>query len=123
MNAERADGGSRGAGYRGAGYRGAGYRWKINVAALQRSPFMDGPDFTRFESHLHGRSEVPALLIAGGESEFVREDDIPLFRKFFPNGTVEMIPGCGHWVHYICSDSFLKILRGFLSGLEGAHRA
>jgi esterase len=103
MNAERANG---------------GFRWKLNVEALQSSPFMNGPDFARFEEHLRGRSEAPALLIAGGESDFVREEDIPLFRSYFPNGSVEIIPGCGHWVHYICSDSFLKLLDDFLSRLS-----
>ena len=106
MNAERADG---------------GFRWKINVPALQASPFMNGPDFGRFEDDLPGPlaegSEVPALLIAGGESDFVREADIPLFRRYFPNASVEVIPGCGHWVHYICSDSFLRLLDRFLDGL------
>jgi esterase len=100
MNAERADG---------------GFRWKINVSALKASPFMNGPDFTRFQGSLAGSSEVPALLIAGGESDFVREEDIPLFRRFFPNSSVEVIPGCGHWLHYICSDSFQRLLSRFLS--------
>ena len=102
MNAERADG---------------GFRWKVNVPALKSSPFMNGPDFTRFEDSLAGRSEVPALLIAGGESDFVREEDIPLFRRYFPNSSVEVIPGCGHWLHYICSDSFQGYLAEFLSRL------
>jgi esterase len=96
---------------------GGRYRWKINAAALKGSPFLNGPDFSPFAGSLAGSSEVPALLIAGGESDYVREEDIPLFRRYFPNASVEVIPGCGHWLHYICSDSFLKLLSGFIDRL------
>ena len=102
MNAERADG---------------GYRWKINVSALRHSPFAAGSEFAPFDDSLAGGSEVPALLIAGGESDYVREEDIPLFRRYFPNASVEVIPGCGHWLHYICSDSFLRMLTRFIDRL------
>jgi pimeloyl-ACP methyl ester carboxylesterase len=102
MNAERVDG---------------GYRWKLNVAALKSSPFLNGPDFSRFEDSLAGTAPVPALLIAGGESEYVREEDIPLFRRYFPKGSVEVIPGCGHWLHYICSESFQGLVSRFVAGL------
>jgi esterase len=102
MNAERSDG---------------GYRWKINVSALQDSPFVNGSDLAPFRGSLAGSSAVPALLIAGGESDYVRAEDIPLFRRRFPNSSVEVIPGCGHWLHYICSDSFLKMLTQFIERL------
>jgi pimeloyl-ACP methyl ester carboxylesterase len=89
---------------------------------LKASPFMHGPDFTRFGTQLDrghpARSGAPALLIAGGESEYVQEEDIPLFRRFFPDASVEVIPGCGHWLHYICTDNFLTLVTGFLSGLQ-----
>jgi esterase len=102
MNAERSDG---------------GFRWKLNVPVLKASPFMDGPDFGRFRDGLSGQSEVPALLVVGGESEFVREEDIPLFKGYFPQGSVKVIPGCGHWLHYVCSNGFQEMLASFLSGL------
>jgi esterase len=99
MNAEHADG---------------GFRWKLNVPVLKRSEFLEGPDF----SSLAGEADVPALLVAGGESEYVREDDITLFKRTFPNGSVAVIPGCGHWLHFICSEQFEGLLRRFIGSLE-----
>ena len=103
MNAERRDG---------------RFRWKLNVPALRASPFLNGPEFSIFDTTGESRSTAPALLVAGGESDFVRQEDIPLFRRFFPNGSVEVIPGCGHWLHFICSDRFQELVAGFLSGLS-----
>jgi esterase len=93
-----------------------GYRWKLNVPVLKRSEFLDGPDFSR----LKGRYDGPALLVAGGESEYVDEKDLALFRRTFPGGSVEVLPGCGHWLHFICSDRFEGLLRSFLEKLSGS---
>ena len=59
----------------------------------------------------------PALLIAGGRSPYVQESDLPLFGKHFPNGRVEVLEDCGHWLHYICSEQFEQIVRQFLMEL------
>jgi esterase len=92
---------------------GAGFRWKLNVPALESSEFLQGPDFSVFEKPYGG----PALLIAGGKSPFARESDRPRFRQYFPNGTIEVLEDCGHWVHYICSREFQGIVREFIEPL------
>jgi esterase len=98
MNAVRADG---------------GFRWKLNVPALKSSRFLQGLDFSRYGEPYRG----PALLIAGGRSPYVQEGDLPLFGKHFPNGRVEVLEDCGHWLHYICSEQFVEIVRKFLGQL------
>jgi pimeloyl-ACP methyl ester carboxylesterase len=47
----------------------------------------------------HFRSEIPALFIRGGKSNYIRDTDIPLIKEHFPNAVVETIPDAGHWVH------------------------
>ena len=98
MNVERTDG---------------GFRWKLNVPVLQSSEFLRGPDFSIFENTFDG----PAVLIAGGESPFARAGDRPRFNEYFPNGRIEVIEDCGHWLHYICSQQFQGVVREFIESL------
>jgi pimeloyl-ACP methyl ester carboxylesterase len=98
MNVERGDG---------------GFRWKLNVQALESSEFLRGPDFSSFRQPYEG----PALLIAGGESPFVRSEDRPRFHEYFPNGKIEVLEDCGHWLHYICSEEFQGVVRRFIESL------
>jgi esterase len=91
----------------------AGFRWKLNVPALRSSEFLQGPDFSSFANTYDG----PALLIAGGESPFAPAGDRPRFTQYFPNGTIEVLEDCGHWLHYICSDEFLDVVRRFIENL------
>jgi pimeloyl-ACP methyl ester carboxylesterase len=90
-----------------------GFRWKLNVPALESSEFLQGPDFSAFGEPFGG----PALLIAGGESPFAREEDRPRFGEYFPNGRIEVLEDCGHWLHYICSDEFQDVVKGFIADL------
>jgi esterase len=94
---------------RGAG----GFRWKLNVPALKSSEFLQGPDFSVFEKTYEG----PALLIAGGQSPFAQARDQPLFNQYFPNGSIEVLEDCGHWLHYICSQEFQSVVREFIRTL------
>ncbi len=97
--------------------RGDGsFRWKPNVEVLKASEFLRGPDFSVFESRYQG----PALLIAGGQSPFVPEDDLPLFGRYFSAGRVEILEDCGHWLHYICSREFQKLLGDFIRSLPAS---
>jgi esterase len=98
MNVERSDG---------------GFRWKLNVPALKSSEFLQGPDFSTFKNTYDG----PAVLIAGGESPFARASDRPRFNEYFPNGRIEVLEDCGHWLHYICSREFQSVVRGFIETL------
>ncbi len=93
---------------------GEGFRWKINTPVLRSSPMLSGPDFSGFDTTYPG----PAMLVAGGDSPFVGEQDLPLFRRSFPQARIEVIPGCGHWLHFICSDQFQALLQDFIGGLD-----
>jgi pimeloyl-ACP methyl ester carboxylesterase len=90
-----------------------GFSWKLNVPALESSEFLQGPDFTGFREPYQG----PALLIAGGESPFAPEGDQSRFIDYFPNGQIEVLEDCGHWLHYICSEEFQGVVREFIASL------
>jgi pimeloyl-ACP methyl ester carboxylesterase len=90
-----------------------GFRWKLNVRALKSSEFLAGPDFSVFPEPYQG----PALLVAGGRSPFAPAGDLPLFNRYFPNGRIEVLEDCGHWLHYICSKEFQSVVRDFIESL------
>jgi pimeloyl-ACP methyl ester carboxylesterase len=91
----------------------ADFRWKLNVPALESSEFLQGPDFSIFKKPYDG----PALLIAGGESPFARASDRSRFNEYFPNGKIEVLEDCDHWLHYICSQEFQGVVREFIETL------
>jgi pimeloyl-ACP methyl ester carboxylesterase len=90
-----------------------GFRWKLNLPALKSSEFLQGPDFTNYSNTYDG----PALLIAGGESPFAQTRDRPRFNEYFPSGKIEVLEDCGHWLHYICSEDFLRVVQEFIETL------
>ena len=90
-----------------------GFRWKLNVPALKNSEFLQGPDFSVFQS----RYEGPTFLVAGGQSPFAARHNLPLFNRYFPNGRIEVLEDCGHWLHYICSQEFQTVVKEFIEQL------
>jgi len=54
----------------------------------------------------------PTLFVKGGNSNYITEEDKPLIEKHFPNFTVEIIEGAGHWVHAEkMSDFYIQVMR------------
>lgn len=88
------------------------YAWKINLEALHQSlPRI-------FETALGEGDHYadPTLLIRGGESQFVPDDDLPALRGHFPRVRVETLAGAGHNVHADAPRPFITMVRTFLQG-------
>lgn len=79
------------------------WRWKVNRAALERAlPGLVGdslPEGAAFAGH--------ARLIRGGESDYVRDEDLPLWKARFPAGDVVTLPGSGHNPHFDARSGFV----------------
>ncbi len=56
----------------------------------------------------------PACFIRGGRSNYVKNEDVPLIKKVFPQAQIVTIPDAGHWVHADATEEFLTIVTGFL---------
>lgn len=56
----------------------------------------------------------PALFIKGGESDYILEAHQPAIETLFPAARLEVVPGCGHWLHAERPDQFNRIVRHFL---------
>ncbi len=49
------------------------------------------PSFTSFDGE--------TLFLAGGNSNYITQDEIPLIKAHFPNAKVVTVPNAGHWLH------------------------
>jgi esterase len=93
---------------------GAGFRWRLNVAALESSTISG--DF----SGVTGRFEGPALFVAGGSSDYLREADHAAVLRHFPRARIETIPGADHWPHVSEPRELVAILDAFLAAASNA---
>lgn len=86
-----------------------GFFWKIALRDLAenywrlREPVAGDAPFTR-----------PVLFIRGGKSEYIRPEDEPLIREWFPAAQIQTIPEAGHWLHADQPEEFLRLVLNFL---------
>ncbi|MEX5263245.1 MULTISPECIES: alpha/beta fold hydrolase [Kocuria] len=59
--------------------------------------------------------EGPVLWVAGGRSDYVRDEHAPVMRRLFPRAHRVTIREAGHWVHSQEPEKFAAVLRGFLA--------
>jgi esterase len=96
---------------------GPGLRFRVNLPVLSR-------EYGRIRglTPLDGVFPGPALLVRGGDSDYVTEEDLPRMRRWFPRLELETVAGAGHWLHADQPAAFRELCVRFY-GLEGTGRA
>lgn len=56
----------------------------------------------------------PALFIRGGNSNYIRDEDLDEIEMHFPQAQLETIEGAGHWLHAEKPQEFYKRVSAFL---------
>jgi pimeloyl-ACP methyl ester carboxylesterase len=86
-----------------------GFFWKINLRDIAEN-------YWRLREPVAGDAPFtgPVLFIRGGKSNYVRPEDEPLIREWFPSAVIQTIAGAGHWVHADQPKEFLRLVMGFL---------
>jgi len=74
--------------------QGNGFRWILNLSALtsQYDSLLEIPPMASALSQ-------PVLVIRGGESDYVSDEDVSRFEGWGSSVQVETIAGAGHWPH------------------------
>ena len=92
---------------------GSRFVWRLNLPVLrERLPrIMEGLEG---EVETSGLKKLPALFVAGANSDYIRPADYALIRSYFPAAQIVSIPGAGHWVHAEQPALLLKNLKYFL---------
>jgi pimeloyl-ACP methyl ester carboxylesterase len=84
--------------------------WRFNLPALhQNYPSLNtavsaGRPFDR-----------PSLFVRGGQSNYIRDEDLPAIERLFPRAQHCAVPGAGHWVHADAPEILVPIVRNFLA--------
>ncbi|NKE08975.1 alpha/beta fold hydrolase [Kocuria subflava] len=85
------------------------FGWQPNLDLLYSSLDTIG-GFPEFDSTFDG----PVTWVAGGESQYVKEEYRPAMKKLFPQVRKVTVKGAGHWVHSQKPEEFTQLLRHFL---------
>ncbi len=91
--------------------KGDSPRWKLNLGVLEAEMerIVGWPDTSALESFAG-----PALFLAGGASDYVREEHRAGIKALFPRARFARIPGAGHWLHAEKPKEFAEAVRVFL---------
>ncbi|MCP5130736.1 MAG: alpha/beta fold hydrolase [Pseudomonadales bacterium] len=85
------------------------YRWRFNLEGLKR-----GYAAAWARPGAAGTYPGPVLFIKGGESNYIREEHRSHILSLFPQATMKIMPGCGHWLHAERPSLFNSLVRRFL---------
>ena len=85
------------------------FAWKINLDAIKK-------DLPRLGEAISTGSAFnkPTLFIAGGQSDYISSEDLPLIRKLFPDSHLVIFENSGHWIHADNPDRFYSEVISFL---------
>lgn len=88
-----------------------GLSWEPNLELLRTSLDAIGG----FPDTADAVYEGPVLWVAGGRSDYVRDEHAPVMRGLFPRTHLVTIREAGHWVHSQEPETFVEVLRQFLA--------
>ncbi|MDI3329561.1 MAG: alpha/beta fold hydrolase [Micrococcus sp.] len=92
-----------------------GFHWEPNLELLRASLDAIGG----FPDTGGAVYDGPVLWVAGGRSDYVRDEYAPVMRGLFPRTHRVTIREAGHWVHSQEPEKFTAVLRGFLDHTAG----
>lgn len=88
---------------------GEGFAWKINLPVIAKNIENVG------EALAEGsRFDGPTLFLAGGNSNYIQQKDLPDLETHFPNYQLEFVANAGHWLHAEQPHAVVEELRKFL---------
>ena len=86
-----------------------GFEWKLNLSLLYKE-YENILDEIKFDHPC----ETKTLFIRGSRSNYIRDEDIPVIQKTFPNSRIVTIEGAGHWVHVDKPNELFEEINAFI---------
>ncbi len=84
--------------------------FRFNLQSLTENNFEVGkalPSFTNFDKD--------TLFLAGGNSGYITENEVPIIKAHFPNAQIKSISNAGHWLHADNPKRFYELVMEFLN--------
>lgn len=84
-------------------------KWKVNIEALYNNleEIVQGGNYKDFEDRIP-ITAYPVIFIRGLLSPYIRDNDLDLLKKIYPEASVVDIPDAGHWLHAEQPELFLE---------------
>ena len=90
------------------------YKWRIPLDILEKT-LHNIRNFDMSKEIESGMTYTkPTLFIGGGNSNYISKKNIPVIEKLFPNASVKVIPGAGHWVQAEKPNEFIEVVKQFM---------
>lgn len=86
-----------------------GFDWRINIPVIA-----ENAGNVVAEINLSKTVDQPLLLMRGGDSKYVRDEDFEKVKEFYPNAILETIVGANHWIHATKPQEFVNEVVKFL---------
>ncbi|MCF8233430.1 MAG: alpha/beta fold hydrolase [Bacteroidales bacterium] len=83
--------------------------WRINFEGI-----CDNMDELFDKVEVNNTYEKPALIIRGGDSDYVTDEDIDQIKEHFTRAEIHTIGGASHWVHAEKPEAFNSLVLDFL---------
>jgi pimeloyl-ACP methyl ester carboxylesterase len=89
------------------------WTWRYDLFGPWPEGARDAMDFARLWEDVSAIS-VPTMLVRGGESKFVTDDDAAEFQRRQPTARVEVVAGSGHAVQSDRPLDLVRLIEGFV---------
>lgn len=86
-----------------------GFAWKINLPVIIKNIENVGEALAK-DSTFDG----PTLFLAGANSNYIQQKDLPDLEAHFPNYQLEFVADAGHWLHAEQPHAVVEEMRRFL---------
>jgi esterase len=86
-----------------------GFTWKINLPVIDKNLSNIGLDL-----QFKGTFDKPTLFIRGGNSKYVRDEDMTRIKELFPKAELETLD-TGHWVQAEKPKEFVDLVMNWLA--------
>lgn len=87
-----------------------GFAWKINLKVIKEKIENVGEALAEGSTY-----NGPTLFLAGANSNYIQQKDLPDLEAHFPNYELEFVTDAGHWLHAEQPHSVVEELRKFLN--------
>ncbi|MFB0907035.1 MAG: alpha/beta hydrolase, partial [Spirosomataceae bacterium] len=87
-----------------------GFDWRINIPVISKEIDQVGEELINIQI-----IEKPVLFMRGGDSPYIKDEDVPEIKSIFPNAESQTIAGANHWIHATKPREFVESVVAFIT--------
>ena len=87
-----------------------GFDWRVNIPVISKEIDQVGEELINIQI-----IEKPVLFMRGGDSPYIKDEDVPEIKSIFPNAEIQTIAGANHWIHATKPREFVESVVAFIT--------